>query len=405
MNRVFTLARDGCDRSTAYHMSNKIAREGDGLWVTWLDEAYRCVLARVSAGGRVLSRAFLAQGFDNHCGGALARTPDGALHFVSGSHHVAFVYRHSQGPEVGASWSPPEAVGVGGTYPSLVADPAGGLHLAHRQMGEREEGTWGVAAHEHRPPGPWKRWGVRLLDMPAPLYSFPTNSLAAGPDGALHLLVEWYKTWPGKGAPARSLGVSHFLRAPSGEWRFDDGRPLEKLPSGMGESPLAVSRPGGNPRPGNLALLRDGRPFFGYWDQADGALVLAVKGAGGGWRLIDLTSAAERLDPGRRFNSQPQAAVNAAGEIVLVACRAEGGAWADPSSRLHAYWIDPSGGEVLRHLALEKRDPREPDWLPSIEKPGPGVFPEAPWLLYQTGRRGEGCVNAARCAVNLSLLQ
>jgi hypothetical protein len=398
------LSRDGCDRSTAYHQANKIVRADDGLYVTWLDAAYRCLVARVSPKGKVLGQVVLAQGYDNHCGGTLARTPDGALHFLSGSHHVSFVYRHTRTPGAAESWSPPQAVATRGTYPSFVADPSGNLHLACRQMGAGETEPWGVACYEHRPPDPWARWGIQLLRMPAPLYSYPTNALAAGADGTLHLLVEWYKTWPGKGAPARSLGVSHFERSATGAWLRGDGSEVGSFPTGMEGSPLILSRPSGNPRPGNIAVLRDGQPCFGAWDQGDGSLLLAVRDRSRVWRVTDLSGDGARIDPGNIFSGQPQVAVNAAGEIVLVAPRAATAKWGDPSSRLHAFWLDLADGSVRRHHALEKTEPGEPDWLASIEKPGPGVFPEELYLLFQTGQRGEGCINAKRCAVNLAVL-
>ncbi len=111
MNTSFVLADNGCDRATAYHMSNKIVRHSDGLFVTWLDENYRAVIAHVEPDtGDVLSATPLHQGSDNHCGGTLAVTPDNRLHIVAGSHHPPFIYRHSATPADPHSWSLPEGV-------------------------------------------------------------------------------------------------------------------------------------------------------------------------------------------------------------------------------------------------------------------------------------------------------
>lgn len=43
MTTSIALAADGCDRATAYHMSNKILRREDGIYV-WLE---RYVLSRI----------------------------------------------------------------------------------------------------------------------------------------------------------------------------------------------------------------------------------------------------------------------------------------------------------------------------------------------------------------------
>ena len=123
MRGPWTLAADGCDRATAYHMSNKIIRRGDELLATWLDSRYRNVVASVDqASGEVVSRSLVSQGFDNHCGAAMTLTPDDVVHVMSGSHHRGFVYRCSSNPADPSSWSLPEGVGCRATYPSLISD-------------------------------------------------------------------------------------------------------------------------------------------------------------------------------------------------------------------------------------------------------------------------------------------
>ena len=260
--------------------------------------------------------------------------------------------------------------------------------------------------------------------MPAPLYAYPTNALATGPDGTVHLVVEWYKTWPAEGAaegPAgrrgyasdarnakerpRSLGVSHLEMPRPGEWLHTDGRKVEKYPVTMEETPLIVNRPEGNPRPGNVAVLPDGRPVFGIWDQDSGTMVLSVRQADRVWRLTDLTASAQSFDPGRHFCSQPQVAVNARGEILLAAARAETPEWGHVSSRIHAFGIAPDSGAITRHEAVPKTDPQEPDWLPNIEKPGPGLYPEELHLVFQTGRRGAKNDDHTPCAVKWTVLR
>ncbi len=403
MIRAVTLTAQGCDRSTAYHQANKIVRAGDALWVTWLSEDYRCIVAEVAPDGRVRGEVPVSQGFDNHCGGALTRTPDGVLHFMSGSHHLGFIYRSSAAPMRPESWSLPQGVGATATYPSFVHDLQGALHLAHRRAAADSATPWGVNWTWKVPGEPWRK-SIGLLRMPSPLYTYPTNALVAAPDGTLHLLVEWYKTWPNNICEARSVAVSHLERTPAGEWRHTDGRPVRQYPVVIEDCNLLLARAQGNPRPGNVALLPDGRPCFAAWDQFTGETVLAVRRPDRTWQIADLTAGAAACDPGHLFNSHPQIAVNGRGEILLVASRAPAREWAHPGSRIVRLASDDTG-RILRYDSIAPGAPGIPDWLPNIEKPAPGVYPDRFHLLFQRGNRGEGCINTARCEVMLATVE
>ena len=76
------LAADACDRATAYHMSNKVVRHPDGLFVTWLDQHYRAILAQLNPEtGQVLMSFPLHQGCDNHCRNDGQKSGDQASHY------------------------------------------------------------------------------------------------------------------------------------------------------------------------------------------------------------------------------------------------------------------------------------------------------------------------------------
>ena len=405
------LARDGCDRATGYGQANKIVRAPEGLYVTWLDTTYRCMVTHVRQDGSVGDTIPMFQGFDNHCAGTIIRTPDGVVHFASGSHSVAFMYRSSATPMVAASWSLPECVGMLSTYPSLVHDLEGRLHLAGRySVTDRTTNVYGVCWGMKPRGRPWQK-SIAIVRMPAPQYSCPGNALAVGPDGTVHMVLGWYKTWPaGAGGrdqpiPPRSLGVSHLEMSEPGEWRHTDGRMVESYQVAMEDTPLIIARPQGNPRPGNVAVLPDGRPLFAVWDQDTGAVELAIRQADRTWRITELTAQADGAGPGKCFCTTPQVAVDARGDILLVATQAECTRWGHVSAQLHVYRIAAEDGAVTRHEAIPKTDPHDPDWLPNIEKPGPGIFPEELHLVFQTGQRGEGCTNAARCAVKWTVLR
>jgi len=403
MLKAWTLAGDGCDRATAYHMSNKIVRRGEELYVTWLDAAYRNIVARVDpANGAVLGAVAVAQGFDNHCGAAMTLTPDGQLHVVAGSHSGGFVYRSGDAPLDEGRWSLPESPGACATYPSLVSDREGGLHLAHRYS--PREAHWGTMYYRRAAGGLWQ-YGRFLARAPAPLYSYPTNALATGPDGRLHLLVEWYKTYPDNVHPPHSAAVS-LLESPDGQrWFHTDGREVRHFPVGLEDTQPALFRAEGNLRPGNLVVLPDGRVCFSVWDENRFAVLLVIRQADRTWRVSDLTVALGERLPGLRCNGQGQVAPLPSGEVVLVVPFNPDGKWGGEGTQLHAFWLQPEDGSLLRHKEISKDDPAEPDWLAAIENPVGGRYSDAPWLLYISGRRGEGCINDARCAVKLVQLR
>ena len=396
------LTDNACDRSTAYHMSNKIVRRDDGLYVTWIDSEYRNIIAKVDPDTPAVEGAVpIAQGFDNHCGAAMALTADGVLHVVSGSHHAGFVYRASDEPMDPASWSLPECPAGGATYPSLVAHPDGALHLAYRHYPRDGVGHWGMGWAVKDPGQPWSRCSL-LARAPAPGYIYPTNALAVGPDDTLHCIVEWYKTYPDSVEPPRTMAVGH-LELPAGAtgWLHTDGRPVSRMPVGLEDTSPVIFRADANLRPSNVAVLPDGRPCFTMWNRVTSGLLLAVRQADRSWAILDITERLNALSPGTQCNGQAQTTALPDGTIVLAAQRAEDPEWAHPTTGVHVAWVNADSGDIERHMAVPKAEPDEPDWLPCVEKGIRGALPESPYLMYQTGRRGVGCVNDATCRVRL----
>src|SRR5688500_18187982 len=184
------LSREGSDRATAYHMSNRVVRHAAGVFVTWLDRQHRCIVAQVDAAtGTVVQSFALAQGVDNHCAGALAVTPQGRLHAFCGAHGSAgFIHRWTDDPTDTASWSLPQSVGAAATYPSVVAQADGSLVLAYRHTGFNTR--WGVMLQ--RLEAGARGWSMPLLLAQASTerYTFTTNNVALGPDGVVHVVVE-----------------------------------------------------------------------------------------------------------------------------------------------------------------------------------------------------------------------
>ena len=133
--RSILLSQTGGDRATAYVMSNKIARRQGLLVCTWLDVDRHNRWALVDPSrAEVLREGTVGQPRrDNHCGAAMTTDVDGTLHLLVGAHHGSFVhYRMAPNKD---DWEPVEdcrAIGQAATYPSLVCDSHGTLHLTYR---------------------------------------------------------------------------------------------------------------------------------------------------------------------------------------------------------------------------------------------------------------------------------
>lgn len=400
MRGPWTLATDGCDRATAYHMSNKIVRRGDELVVTWLDSRYRNVVACVDqADGQVTSSSLVSQGFDNHCGAAMTLTLDDVVHTMSGSHHRGFVYRASDEPSQAESWSPPEAVGGCPTYPSLVADLRGNLQCLYRAS-SMSGARWGSGWSKKIGDAPWEQAAL-FAEAPAPGYIYPTNAMSLAPDGTLHLVIEWFKTYPDNAVPPHSMAISHYESTDGAGWLHSDGRAIASMPVRLEDSNPIIFRGAANLRPGNLTILPDGRLCFGIWEPDRGGLLLAVRELDRVWRVVDLAPALASCCPDTHANGHAQVAATSAGEVIMALPRGDTGDWGHPSSQLHIFRIQPDSAEVLGHEPVEKLEPQEPDWLPSIEKHMLGRYVDDPYVSYITGHRGTGCINDAECRVRM----
>jgi hypothetical protein len=385
-------------------MSNKVVRHRDGVFVTWLDDCYRIVLAQVDPDTGTVVTAFpLAQGIDNHCGAALTLGADGALHVMAGAHGTnGFIHRFSATPADPASWSLAEAVGAASTYPSLVTARNGDLVLAYRHTAL--QGSWSTCVIRRPRGGAWS-WCNPLVAAPAPGYTFPTNSLSVGPDGTLHLLLEFFKTFPENRDASRSMAVTHLQSCDNGvTWLHDDGRPVKSTPIGIEDCTLIDSDPAGSLRPANLVALADGRLWCGIWNQFTGAVWLLRRDAPGRWTRVDLDAAIAMAAPARVLTSQPCLTVDRDGSLLAVCTVAPTLNWAHPENELLCLWLDPATGALRRHWRVPKADPAQSNWLPSVER-GDGPTPaHSPVILFTDGNRGEGLVNSARTRVRMIAL-
>ena len=169
------LSESGSDRATGYNMSSKLIRRDDTLFVTWLDaptELGQPAQAMLGVcepqSGEMRSIIQLGEGVDNHCGAALALDSTGRLHAIVGAHSGDFLYRWSDTPSDAESWSASTPLGPSDTYPSLVVDAEGTLHLAHREAGER----WQLWYRRKRAGQPWENASATCNQSCSRLQSF-----------------------------------------------------------------------------------------------------------------------------------------------------------------------------------------------------------------------------------------
>ncbi len=380
-------------------MSAKLVRREDRLYIGWLDAAAthgapaRIMFgARDAATGAAVCEFPLGEGVDNHCGPALALDGDGRLHAIIGAHSGEFLYRHADEPESAEAWSEPVALGPRDTYPSLVVDDGGTLHLTHREAGDR----WQLWYRRKRVGRAWEQArGIAI--SPVSGYNHYMHSLTVAPDGALHLIFQFYYSDSGSAADGYARAIVYLRSEDGGDvWLSESGRPAT-TPVTVDTMEAFYQRPhGAHPslhdlRAGNHVLDGLGRPwmFLTLPDAKSGSLWTRDDS----WRKIDLEPMLSPLNLAR-------------GRATSLAADVEG--------RLHLLFAtDPHGGETqwydarheLFHLTLTRdgeklslaRLTKHEDtaaWLPALEPwswaTSRAEHAGAPWYMYTRGENAGG---------------
>lgn len=409
------LATSGGDRATGYVMSNKIARRDGHLVCTWLDVERQNRWGLVDlARGEILRTGTIGQRRqDNHCGVALATDTDGTLHALVGAHHGRFV--HFRWLPDKPDWEPVAdggAVGESATYPSLVCDGRGTLHLLYRRE------TNGRDAHLvycRRPrQGPWSE--PRLLVRSAVSeHSWLTNAIEVGPSGRLHAVFSNTQLVPGQGADARYYGASHVYSDDAGEtWRqFGDPHPLV-LPADAGRlqriegrdlSPERIEARYGGPRGplnsyyhkmvlSNPVVDERGHPWAIVHNLLAGDAQLYRHEENGPWIGTPLGEPVRRLLPGYQIRHCGQLSRHRDGAIeavLMVSPEADAG-WGANGTTLVRLECDAQG-RVVRPSLVRAPEPTVPHWMPSLERWCWHAPLDRPALLYTRGLNAGGYSN------------
>jgi hypothetical protein len=400
------LTHKGSDRATSYNMSAKIVRRDDRLFVTWLQsppapgELSDIMLGVCdSTSGKLRHSLSLDQGIDNHCGATLALTPDNELHIMVGAHHGPFSHRVSSNPEDPDSWSAPISVGQKGSYPSMVADKNGCLHLALR-----EEGPFWQLHYLRKPYGqPWE--APRILSQnPFSNYTHYMQSISVAPNGNLLLTFQIFYTTDDSIDHLRGHGFSCLESSNSGNswsnlgapWTPDESH-LNK-PQYIKES-LDVTIDNHCISADNSAWLHTRDPNIpngNLWRKKEDQ-----------WKSIDLSSA---FEPDHFIAQGTTPSADTSGNIqIIVCCRPDGKRclWSDPEVELIHLTLD-SEGKFLGKRQLTETSSTESHWQPLLEKtdwtnstsPAQGGL----WLLHTEGNKGEGLKSAQTTRVVLTRL-
>jgi hypothetical protein len=401
------LTDTGGDRATGYVMSNKIARRDGQFVCTWLDVERQNRWALVDPSrGKILRIGKLGEPRkDNHCGCAIATDPDGTLHLLIGAHHSTFI--HLCLPPAKLDWEPVadgRAVGETGTYPSLVCDGNGTLHLLYRR---ETNGTDAHLMYCRRPKnGPWSA-PRPLVRSAVKEHSWLTNAIEVGPSNRLHAVFS--NTLP-KGADARYYGASHIYSDDAGQtWRQFGGTVLDHLPAdaaklerieGATLSPERIeARYGGERGPhhsyyhkmplSNPVIDDRGRPWVIVHNLLAGDAQL-YRHDSGKWIGMPLTATL----PGYRIQHCGQLSRHRDGtiEAVLTISPVTQTGWGENGTTLVRLQFDAAGRET-RHALVRPPETEIPSWLPSLEHWCPHAPLDHPALLYTRGRNAGGYSN------------
>lgn len=389
---LLLLSTAGSDRATAYSLSNRIIRHQGRIFASWLDAASkigenaRIQLAVIDQNSSRIERIMqLGEAVDNHCGAALAMDQQGCLHAMLGAHGGSFLHRSSTSPEDAIRWSDPTEVSGQNTYPSLVTDHHGTLHLAYREYGDR----WTLRYRRKKAGQAWEEPRSMAIS-PTKGYNHFMQSLSVGPDGTLHLFFQFHYAESGDGADCETrMGVYLCSHDGGTTWLNEDI--TSDLPITIGSARPFISYPGGKWRIANHVVDSEGRPwvFVSLPEQPSGGLFRRSRGS---WERLDTGEEFSRLNFQGPMGREVSLSRGRDGVIHLVAATRPDGqssAWFDPSHELFHLRISEQES-TLSFRRLTKPDPEGAQWLPSLEN-WDWTRPEiehidSPWLMFTRGR-------------------
>ena len=463
--RCVVLSTHGSDRASAYPMSSKITRWREGWGATFLDAQCQNQFAAVSAEGNIQSITPIGpKRRDNHCGGALVAAPSGDLHLIVGAHHGGFLHYRLRANADADAWEMlAEGIGDeggehawsvakgnagrpghlhGATYPSLLVDGRGRLHLFYRSRG------WnGGAAYPYYVV--YQRWDERegwsaarpLVRGAVEEHNWTFHGCAIGPDQLLHCCFvhslpldaedRLMPATPGgvqqyRAHQACYYGASHVWSPDGGDSWTQSGTALT-VPAQMPElariegaklDPARIepspTRPGGsygNSYYNYMTLsaplaARDGSLWLILHNQLNGSAELC-RWRNGLWQREGLAASPRNFaEPLRFINFSALSQRNDGGlELALtVTGDLRGGnrpGFGTPGTTLLRISCGEDG--AVQDQELVEQPGAKAVWLPNFERSEPGILGEAPALLCTRGLNAHDNYNDNRTEVLLYL--
>lgn len=402
------LTDKGGDRATGYAMNNKLVTLSKGLLCTWLDagrqnrwaliDRYTGVVRREGSIGRPTA--------DNHCGITLA-VVDETVHAVVGAHHGPFEhYVWPAAHQDTGDWQHQATIEMGrGTYPALVADAEGRLHLACRTA-DGEHWSLKVARFEA---GHWLPPQTLLLAQKRG-YVYWTNGLTVTPDGTVHLICSNTRVLPHQDL---LYSASHLYSPDGGQTWHNTSGELLNLPAATESIPLLTPE-----NEADRILLRNDQPRFAMPgphnieyrqmllsnpvpDQAGRLHVIlhnCLSGTAalmsyhnGGWQSRPLPLPAALNLSNYRIHPQSSLSCDHTGTLhaALMLEPTSTCVWGPPGTVITYAQIQP-GQTAFKIDLLTQPDPAAAQWLPALEHPGPHGLAHKPALLYTYGINAGG---------------
>jgi len=412
------LSSCGSDRATEYNNSSKIIRLADKLLIGWLDAAEGAVgPTRLRLGicspctGALQNTLLLGEAFDNHCGPALALDKDQRLHVMLGAHHQPFRYlwtddlaRPQTQDYSSTHWSNPEVLGPEDTYPSLITDAAGTLHLLYRAGGER----WQLWYRRKRPGQGWEHPHVIAISPVAGYNNF-FHSISVGPGGALHLLFQFHYSLPGdKLVPGRFAVYLH--SDDGGETWLNEGKKCAFPLTPTSAECFRAYPEGGLRLSGGHVVDAQDRPWIHVTTPDQGGGALLCRGSSG-WKEIDISGTLGKFNLQDGHGRGISLSRSASGHIHLIVATnpdAQPAGWFDPRHELF-HLVLTEEGKTVSFRQLTETDPTTANWLPALEKwdwtRPKECCVDDPWLIYtrgwNLGNAWGSCRNSLRTEVYL----
>lgn len=366
------ISTEGSDRGTGYNVSNRMLRRDGKLLIGWLDappdkgeEASAMLGVCDLETGQLQHALRLGGGIDNHCGSALAMDGNGRVHAVVGAHHGPFIYRYSDDPENESAWSEPELLGPLDTYPSLVVDQSGTLHLAHRERGDR----WQLWYRRKKAGQDWEAPRAMAIS-PVAGYNHFMQSLTVGPTGDVHLIFQFHYAESGHARDCKGRAAVYVKSEDGGDTWFNEGQRVDGPITIESMKAICHMPDGGDGqhslRVGNQVVDEKNCPMFfcSYPGYASGAF---WKLTDSGWQMIDLKDRLNGLnmEGGRSTflsrdgdgNFHFSFATDPTGER----CK-----WFAPSLEMFYAVFDAAGNQIELNQMTET-ETEAANWLPSLE--------------------------------------